>query len=367
LEFMEVNVDGRNLDLRHPARLKPGPRHIQFRYAAVHLNNPEHVRYEYNLEGFDPDWIASGNRRLVNYTSLPHGKYRLRIRAFLPEHAPGMAFFDFEVLPHFYESPAWTGLFAASLLAAAWGVYQLRLRQLRVRFSAVIEERARMAREIHDTLSQGFVGISSQLNAVAGRMHANDGVAEQHLELARRMARHSLTEARRSLMDLRVPLLDELDLHAAMSKAAPEWVAGSGIEVRIQWTGERRELPADLEQNLLRIAQEGVTNAVKHAGAGEVSIHVEIVTNKLVLAVKDDGRGFDTSAAFSMADGHFGLLGMRERAERLGGEFSVVNCEGGGSQIRVAIPIPPDSVAATKAQATRVLRISQRLARSYRV
>jgi signal transduction histidine kinase/ligand-binding sensor domain-containing protein len=339
LEFIEMTVDGRDLDIRNTVKLKPGPRQIQFRYTAIHLNNPEHVRYEYFLEGLDPDWIPAANRRVVHYTSLPHGRYRLRVRASLPEHSPSEASFDFEVLPYFYQNPGFILIFIASALASIYGIYQLRLRQIRLRFSLVLEERARMAREIHDTLSQGLVGISSQLNAVAGRMRANDGVAEQHLELARKMVRHSLTEARRSLMDLRVPLLDDLDLPSALNVALDQWISGSGMHVGIEFSGGRCDFPQDVEQNIFRIAREAIANAAKHGDATQALIHFQTDARTLVLTITDNGRGFDSSCAFSMTDGHFGLLGMRERAERLGGDFDFSSQPGRGTCVKVIIPM----------------------------
>src|SRR5204863_2749433 len=125
------------------------------------------------------------------------------VRAEVPGGAPSEADWRIELLPQFWETTWFRLLCVAALGAAAWAAYQFRLRQIRGRFALVLEERARLAREIHDTLAQGFVGISSQLDAVAMSLPAGANLAKQHLQLACRMARHSLTEARRSVMDLR--------------------------------------------------------------------------------------------------------------------------------------------------------------------
>jgi ligand-binding sensor domain-containing protein/signal transduction histidine kinase len=347
LEFIEVTVDGRKVDVRHPGRLRPGPRQIQFRYAAIHLNNAEHVRYEYLLDGLDPEWIPAGNRRVVQYTSLPHGQYCLRVRALLPEHSVSEASFDFEVLPHFYQNRNFIWLCIVLVLAAVYGIYQFRLRQIRLRFSLVLDERARIAREIHDTLSQGLVGICSQLNALAGCIRANEAGVEEQLEMARMMARHSLTEARRSLMDLRVPLLDDLDLPAALTAAFPQWTSGSGTRVEIQVCGSRREFPQGVEQNVFRITREAVTNAAKHGAATAVLIRLQTDTRSLILTIADNGCGFDSATAFSISDGHFGLLGMRERAQHLDGDFEFTSQPGTGTLIRVTIPLPPEKAKGT--------------------
>ena len=340
VQIVEASVDRQDIDTGGAAKLKPGPGRIQFRYTGIHLSAPERVRYEYKLEGLDRDWIPAGARRAINYNSLGHGLYRFMVRAFVPGQSPSEASFDFQVLPHFYERSYFLGLFAASLFAAIYGLYRLRLRRIRGRFSLVLEERARIAREIHDTLAQGFVGISSQLDAVAMMMNGDDGVARRHLELAQRMARHSLTEAKRSVMDLRASALEEGDLQSALATAARQWTAGSSIPVALEVSGASRSLPEDLEQNLLRIAQEAVANSVKHAGAQRIWIRLRMEPRAVRLTIRDDGRGFESAGAFSTIGGHFGLLGMRERVERLGGEFDLSSQPGGGTQVNVSVPLP---------------------------
>jgi signal transduction histidine kinase len=342
LEFSEVSVDGRRLDARQPARIYPGFRQIQFHYAAIHLSNPEHVRYEYKLEPGDTDWVPAANRRVVNYMNLAHGRYRFSVRASVPNHHhhASEASFDMQVLPYFYEDPVYLSLFTVALFGAAYGFYQLRLRQVRLRWSLVLEERARMAREIHDTLSQGLVGISSQLNAVAGRIRAHDQGAEQQLELARKMVRHSLTEARRSMMDLRDSLLDADDLPTALARAVNLWSSDIPVRLDLQVSGYTPPFPRDTEQNLLRITQEAVHNAVKHSGASRLWIRLHLQEERLILAIEDDGHGFDPSGSFLMLHGHFGLLGMRERAERIGAEFVVSSEPGEGTRVTVSIPVP---------------------------
>src|SRR6185503_15592085 len=237
---------------------------IQLRYAAIHLAAPEQVRYAYKLSGLDSQWVQAGARRTITYSSLAPGHYTFALRAEIPG-ASSERSYTFQVLPRFYES-GWFRLLAAVLvLAAAWAVYQLRLRQIRYGFSLVLEERARLAREIHDTLAQGFVGISSQLDAVAMLMPDKSTPARRFLDLARRMARHSLTEARRSVMDLRASALDGQNLAAAIESGTRLWTAGSGVDVAVKVTGTGSKLPEEMEQHLLRIAQEAVTNVLKHA------------------------------------------------------------------------------------------------------
>jgi signal transduction histidine kinase len=332
-------VDDHSVPLTAPANLSPGDGRVQFRYTGVNLSAPERVRYSYRLEGLDRDWVSAVSRRVTNYNSLRHGDYRFVVRAGIPGGPWSETSFAFQLLPHFYET-AWF-LYMCILLAAAgiWGLFRLRVMQIRQRFAFVLEERARLAREIHDTLAQGFVGISSQLDAVALTLNGHLDVARQHLDLARKMARHSLTEARRSVMDLRASALEGYDLPAALSQAARQWTAGSLVQVHVDVAGGTRPLPEEMEQHLLRIAQEAVANTIKHARASEVRIRLEMETGRLRLSVADDGQGFEQTEAFSELGGHFGLLGMRERAERLGGELELHSAPGHGTEVEVKVPL----------------------------
>jgi signal transduction histidine kinase/ligand-binding sensor domain-containing protein len=339
VHLLEVAVDGRPIPVVEGSKLAPGNGRMQFRYTGIYLSAPERVRYSYRLDGLDGEWISSVARRVTNYNSLPHGRYRFTVRAAVPNGPAGETSFAFQLLPHFYET-AWFRYFCAALAAAGiWGLYNLRLRQIRQRFSLVLDERGRLAREIHDTLAQGFVGISSQLDAVALTLNGHVDLARKHLDLARKMVRHSLTEARRSVMDLRASALEGHDLPAALSAAAPHWTAGSAVQIRVDVEGESRALPEETEQHLLRIAQEAVTNAVKHARASQVRIHLEMASRKLSLSVADNGRGFEQDEAFSEVGGHFGLLGMRERAARLGGELQLRSEPGQGTEVAVTVPL----------------------------
>jgi signal transduction histidine kinase len=152
------------------------------------------------------------------------------------------------------------------------------------------------------------------------------------------MTRHSLTEARRSLMDLRLSDLQDQKLPEALSSAAERWVAGHRIHVNLDIRQLKSGLSPDTEQNLFRIAQESVANVVKHAKATAVSLHLAMDGDAVMLAIADNGRGFDTSDALSSLRGSFGILGMRERAERIGGTFSVASEPGSGTRVEVKVP-----------------------------
>jgi signal transduction histidine kinase len=338
--LVQMTANGDPVDLSRAARLAPGNERLQIRYTGIHLSAPERVRYFYRLDGLDTDWVAAGGRRVIDFNSLRHGHYRFNVRAELPGGTSSQQSYEFEMLPRFWET-AWFRTFCvAALVAGAWAIYQLRLRRIRWRFGLILEERARLAREIHDTLAQGFVGISSQLDAVAMCMPEDSTPARSFLDMARRMARHSLTEARRSVMDLRASALEGQDLAAAIESGTRLWTAGSGVEVAVDVTGSGARLPEEMEQHLLRIAQEAVHNSLKHAGASRIGVELHLEARQIHLRIKDDGRGFDQQDVFSSRAGHFGVIGMRERAERLGGEFRLASNPGEGTEVEVTVPLP---------------------------
>jgi signal transduction histidine kinase len=164
--------------------------------------------------------------------------------------------------------------------------------------------------------------------------------ARQFLDVARRMARHSLTEARRAVMDLRSAALQNQDLATAIQTGTRQWTAGSGVEIEVAVDGSHTRIPEEMEQHLLRIAQEAVANVLKHAGATRIWIKLHLEARKIYLRIKDNGRGFDQNGVFATLGGHFGLMGMRERAERLGGELRLDSHPGEGTEVEVSVPLP---------------------------
>jgi signal transduction histidine kinase/ligand-binding sensor domain-containing protein len=340
VQLLDIAADANSVDLSKAARFAPDIQRFRIRYAAIHLSAPERVQYFYKLTGLEPGWVSAGARREINYNSLKHGHYIFSVKAQIPGGPSTEQSFAFDVLPHYYET-VWFRLFCvAMLIAGAWAVYQARLRRIRYRFALILGERARLAREIHDTLAQGFVGIASQLDAVSMLIPTEPSPVRKYLDMARRMARHSLTEARRSVMDLRASALEGHDLAGAIQTSTRTWTAGSPVDVAVDVSGPATVLPEEMEQHLLRIAQEAVTNVLKHAAASRVVIQLHTEARRIRLRIRDNGRGFEQQGVFSSSGGHFGLIGMRERAERLGGELRLASQPGGGTEVEVTVPLP---------------------------
>ena len=255
------------------------------------------MNYNFRLDGVDKNWVAAGSRRTAGYSNLGPGHYTFHVRAEVGDAAAERAL-EFTIRPHFYQ----TYWFAAALLAAfgamVWGLWQLRMRTLRMRFRLVLDERARLSRELHDTLAQDFVGLAALLDAISMGWTKEPESAGRKLELARKMVRHSLTEARRSVMDLRAAVLQGQSLSEALHSAAPMWLAGQATEARVLVVGDAHALAEETEQHLLRIAQEAVHNAARHGHARTVNLELDYGEREIVLAIHDDGLGFDAEHAF---------------------------------------------------------------------
>ncbi len=340
VHLVEITLDHKNpIDPDRSAKFAAGTTDIQFRYSGIHLSSPPAVKYFYKLEDHDKAWIPAGKRRSISYANLGYGSYRFVVRSELKNGLTSETSYAFEILPHFYETLLFKILIAGILLAAAGFAYRMHLKQLRNRFTLVLEERTRIARELHDTLAQGFVGISSQLDASSVWLSRDPQKARAFLDLARGMTRHSLNEARRTVMDLRVSALEGQDLASALESETLRWTAGSNIIVHMDVSKDARPLSHEVEQHLLRIAQEAVTNALKHASAARLWVLLKVDTHKLHLRVTDDGRGCDNPDVSSPAAGHFGLIGMRERAQSIGGDFSFQSQPQAGTSIEVTVPL----------------------------
>jgi len=201
---------------------------------------------------------------------------------------------------------------------------------------AVIEERNRMAREIHDTLAQGFTGIVLQLEAAEQALGEDLGAMQQHLDRARSLARENLNEARRSVWGLRPGALEQLPLVEALAQEIERFTRQSGVKANFNISEGRCRLPEDVEAALLRICQESLANVRKHAQASEVDVNLNFEESAVRLSLRDNGVGFDPQ---TLPEGTFGLIGMRERARLLGGEFAVQSEKGRGVLIQATIPI----------------------------
>ena len=337
----QVVVDDQPIDISGKVALAPGHGRFAFHYAGLSFVAPEKVQFKYMLEGFDKDWVTPGARRVAFYTNLPYGNYTFRVLACNNDgvwNQTGAAF-SFYLDPHFYQTYWFYAMWVVAIALICWQLYLMRVRRIQSQFSAVLGERNRIAREIHDTLTQGLTGISLQLELVAKLLSSSAETAQTHLNQARVLARECLADARRSVWDLRTQGAEGSDLPTSLSASARRLTANTGTQAQIQVSGAYRPLQPDVESNLLRIGQEAINNAVKHASASRIDIGLAFDPNLVRLSVRDDGCGFDSNGGSPAEPGHFGLIGMRERAEQIGGKLTVTSKPGGGTEITVEAPL----------------------------
>jgi signal transduction histidine kinase len=212
-------------------------------------------------------------------------------------------------------------------------------KEAEVQFKATLAERTRLAKELHDTIEQTMTGITLQLNTVNKLFRQAPEEASRHLGLIRNMVRLSRVDLRRSIWDLRSRELEQFDLYKALSLGANRIANNAGVRVEVETKGNACPLPEVIEEALLRIGQEAVTNTVKHADAHCIKIELDFSRPNVVMEIKDDGKGFVPEKSPGPNDGHFGLLGMSERAKRLGGQITVTSASATGTVIRVEIPV----------------------------
>jgi signal transduction histidine kinase len=230
------------------------------------------------------------------------------------------------------------------LLVLAWVVVlgrrlreQMEIIRKKLKSSAVLEERNRIARELHDTLEQELAGITMQLDLAVDCFQHAPRVAHQALEAARDMSRHSMIEARRSVWDLRCQLLENGNLVSALERVVEPLAPRERVTVEAKIEGDPVRLPRPIEMNLLRIGQEAVANAVKHGQAQQVLITLRYEPTSVRLTVWDDGQGFAADQA--SPTGHFGLLDMRERAQSMGSELKIESAPGHGTRVAVEVVV----------------------------
>ncbi|MBN2368875.1 MAG: sensor histidine kinase [Vicinamibacteria bacterium] len=240
--------------------------------------------------------------------------------------------------PRWYRTGPFRWLPVAVLGAIVWGVRRLRMIEVRKRRAAVMNERDRLARVMHDTLAQDLNSVAFQLDAVVMEYREIPAALKQRLDQSSKMIRGSLAEAYRAIHDLRAPVVETRDLASAISDVVSRAAAGVELDVRMRVNGSAPCLNADVENNLLRIVREAVANVVKHARARTLDVEIECAGSRLTVTIRDDGRGFDTRAAFSAAAGHYGLLGMRERADEIGARLRLESGDAGGTEVLVELP-----------------------------
>jgi signal transduction histidine kinase/ligand-binding sensor domain-containing protein len=373
---VEVNAGQAPQDLREVTFRWPG-NSFEFGFAALNYTQPERNQHAYMLEGFDRDWNYIGTRRFGRYTNLPGGTYTLRLKGSNNDgvwNEEGISI-QVTVVPPFWGTWWFWGVVALILAGSAFGGYRLRVRSLEVRGRelerrveqeieqrmqveealresemerAIAAERSRLARELHDAVTQTLFSASLIAEALPTLWVRDQELGRERLAMLRQMSRGALAEMRTLLLELRPAALVETSLEDLLRQLGEVVTGREGVPVAVEVDG-LCELPADLHVALYRIAQEALNNVVKHAQASQVAVSLRCTPRvplpslqegegagvKVELCIRDDGRGFDPD---DVPPEHMGLGIMRERAEAVGAQLGIVGQAGRGTQVTVVWP-----------------------------
>jgi ligand-binding sensor domain-containing protein/signal transduction histidine kinase len=320
---------------------------LSFEFAALSYAGPQRTRYRYRLEPLESNWNeVDSTQRFARYTTLPSGEYVFRVqsrtsRSPWSERGAGVRI---RVLPPWWNTWPARSAWALAFCVALWSIYRLRVGQmagqLNLRFEERLMERTRIAGELHDTLLQGFLSASMQLDVAADRLPPDSPVKPQLTHILELMSRVS-AEGRNALQGLRSPDGHSLRLEQAFAQIEHEFVReapGATADFRVAVEGRSRPLHPVFRDEVYRIGREAIVNAFHHSGARTIQVEMEYSRRVFRLVVRDDGCGIDPQVLRAGREGHWGLRGMRERSERIGARLRVWSRAAMGTRVEMSVP-----------------------------
>jgi ligand-binding sensor domain-containing protein/signal transduction histidine kinase len=350
-----VVEDGRSVApdgvLEGPLKVAANVVRLSFAFTAISLRPQEGVRFRYKLEGFDASWNAAGTSRDATYTNLRAGQYTFRVQAFNTANPSSVSEFDLALVKAhvFYETWWFYALCGLALACVVWSFYRVRVRGMRTRFAAVLEERGRLAREMHDTVIQGCTGISALLEAMASREGEENAEKDGLLEYARVQARTTIDEARQAIWNMRHEREKDVDLIAALRGVAAQTTRDletreleseeTETVVAFEHDGERMAVGASVAHEILMTVREAVYNSIQHGRSRRVDMELRMRGEEIVICVADNGCGFAMDVESVAAEGHYGIVGMRERVQRLGGQMELTSTQGVGTRMQLRLRV----------------------------
>lgn len=338
-----VTFDGRRLPIIGEVKLPAKTESIQIDYTAPSLTMPGRVKFRYLLDGIDRDWQDAGTRRQAYYTNLPPGSYQFRVIA---SNSDGIwnqsgAMMRFNIAAAWYQTLWFKCLCVVVSIGVLWSLYVFRLArataEINERLNERIKERERIARDLHDTLLQGFQGLMLHFQA-AMNLISKSHPAHSAMEKALGRADQVLLQGRESVRNLRFESLTNSDLAGEFELCAEECSHDESVEFGISTIGSPRALQPIIRDDVLKIGREALLNAFKHSHASKIEVEITYAHSKFQIRVRDNGNGIDAKILESGRPGHWGLLGMRERANQIGGDLNIWNSPVAGVEIELTIP-----------------------------
>jgi ligand-binding sensor domain-containing protein/signal transduction histidine kinase len=336
----QILADGLEEPNLRRVSLAPDNAKIEIHYSVIQLRSQERVRFRYKLEGFDKNWTDASSRRVAYYTNLPPGHYDFHVAAFEMNNPQQISESSVDIAqrPHFYRT-SW--FLACSLLllgVTVWGGHKFRMRQAHSRFQAVLNERNRLAREMHDTLIQGCAGISALLEAHSSLKESDSDAKDGLLSCVRTQLRATINEAREAVWDLRHADGSATTIGPILESMTQQVSSEFGVPVDYQVSGKPFDLDQSTAHELLMVVREALHNAVRHGQPEKVHVSVDFKKNDFSVQVRDNGCGFDPMVARASNSGHYGLVGVQERVKRLGGKMVLDSHRGEGTELTVHLP-----------------------------
>jgi signal transduction histidine kinase len=339
----QVARDGNPVDLQGPIRIAGGRQRITFSYTGLSLSIPGRVRFRYKLDGYDKDWSEPSAARQAVYTNLDPSSYRFRVIA---SNSAGLwngeeSTIQFEIEPLFWQT-WWFRLSSALAIGLTiLFIYRFRLhqltRQMNVRFEERLAERTRIAQDLHDTLLQGFLSASMQLH-VADKQLPADSPGKPLVGRVLELMEQVIDEGRTTLQGLRSTGGSSYDLAQSFSGIQEELSSEERIDYRVTVEGSSRPLQPVIRDEIYHIGREALLNAFRHSRANTIEVELEYRLKQFRILVRDDGCGIDPQVISSGREGHWGLPGMRERAEEIGASIRVWSRQGAGTEVELSIP-----------------------------
>jgi signal transduction histidine kinase/ligand-binding sensor domain-containing protein len=339
-----LSVGDKRFPVASGLKLPERTKQIEIDYTALSFSVPERVRFRYRLDDVDGNWQDAGTRRQAIYTNLGPGDYRFRVVA---ANEDGIwnetgAVLDFEIAPAYYQTWWFRVLYVVLAAVVIWLLFHLRmlamLSRVRERLEERHNERARIARELHDTLLQSIHGLMLRFQTVADEMPAGSEVRNA-MERALDRADEVLDEGRDRVSDLRSSIDSGEDLAQAFKNIGEQMATEHDVEFRVLVEGEEQRLDADVCDEIFRICREALVNAFQHAHAALIEIEIAFETEALRVRVRDDGVGIDADILEAgCRPDHWGLPGMRERALRIGARLDVWGSAGSGTEVELRVP-----------------------------
>jgi signal transduction histidine kinase len=337
-----VFADHREYPAGASLRFPPRTRDIEIEYTALSLLIPQEVRFRYMLDGRDTQWQEAGTRRQVFYNDLPPGQYRFHVIASNNDSVWNQTgdSFNLNILPAWYQTIWFRILCAGGAIVLLAFAYQLRVRKIAVemnmRFDERLAERTRLAGDFHDTLIQTIQG-SKMIADSALDEDVDPARMRRVLERLAEWLGQAVEEGRSALVTLRTSTTQRNDLSEDLQRAMEECRFQRNIELDVSVDGSGKEMHPIVRDEVYRIGYEAIRNACNHSGATRLSIALSY-TSDLVLSVRDNGSGIAPEIAAKGRSGHFGLIGMYERASRMRGKLTVSSSPGGGTEVELVVP-----------------------------